>query len=59
MVAMGYLLAFLFAAMPLLGFGKYEVEPFGLSCTLDWIGKDTGKLILKLGYRITQQNVFI
>ncbi len=47
MVVMGYLLAFLLAAMPLLGFGNYEVEPFGLSCTLDWIAKDRGKRIKK------------
>ncbi len=45
MIAMSYLLAFILAAMPLLGFGNYEVEPFGLSCTLDWIGKDRGELI--------------
>lgn len=44
MVAMGYLLAFLWAAMPLFGFGNYDVEPFGVSCTLDWVANDKGKL---------------
>ncbi|CAG0887029.1 unnamed protein product [Darwinula stevensoni] len=26
--------------MPLLGWGRYDVEPYGLSCTLDWWGSD-------------------
>lgn len=42
-IALGYVVALLWAVMPLIGFGSYDVEPYGLSCTLNWMSNDTGK----------------
>ncbi|NP_001303874.1 opsin 8, group member b [Danio rerio] len=36
LVATTWLYALLWAIFPLIGWGKYGPEPFGLSCTLDW-----------------------
>lgn len=33
-----WLYASLWALLPLLGWGSYGPEPFGLACSVDWIG---------------------
>lgn len=48
MITWSYLFALVWAIAPLLGFGNYEVEPFGLSCTVDWIAKNKGKFFFQL-----------
>lgn len=48
MIAVGYVVALFWAVLPLVGFGNYGFEPYGLSCTLDWVAKDRGKLLKKI-----------
>ncbi|ODM97999.1 Opsin-5 [Orchesella cincta] len=45
MIAWGYIFALVWALPPLIGFGNYELEPFGLSCTLDWVARDQASKI--------------
>lgn len=40
-----YATAFLWALLPLAQIGGYTFEPFGLSCTLDWLAVSTGNLL--------------
>lgn len=37
-----YSVAFLWAILPLFKVGEYSFEPFGLSCTLNWLAVSTG-----------------
>ncbi|CAL8080116.1 unnamed protein product [Orchesella dallaii] len=45
MIGWGYLFALVWALPPLIGFGSYGLEPYGLSCTLDWIAQDIASRI--------------
>ncbi|XP_050410195.2 opsin-5 [Patella vulgata] len=36
-----HLYAFLWAVFPFLGWGRYDVEPYGISCTIDWKNPST------------------
>ena len=41
-IAMIYIYSLAWACFPFFGWGGYDVEPFGLSCTLAWGKPDQG-----------------
>lgn len=37
-------ISLLWAVAPLVGMGKYDIEPFGFGCAVSWIATNTGKI---------------
>ena len=46
-IALIYAYSGIWALLPFLGWGGYNVEPYGTSCTLEWTRFNNGKWILK------------
>jgi len=46
MIGAIYVYSAIWSLMPAFGIGAYDVEPFGLSCTLDWKNRSQSKCFL-------------
>ncbi|CAL8080132.1 unnamed protein product [Orchesella dallaii] len=44
-IGWGYIFGLVWAVPPLIGFGNYGFEPYGLSCTLDWVARDNASRV--------------
>ncbi|XP_062611455.1 rhodopsin, G0-coupled-like [Saccostrea cucullata] len=49
-IVLTWLYAFLWSTFPFIGWGKYGIEPFGTSCSIDWMSKseDTRSYIMSV-----------